>query len=193
MSNLLMPVIMGPGVGVFPGNGSLTVRNASATTMLAGETVTLDLGQTGTVGDDVTSVIPGHVGTVVGNCDSVFGNVIRPNSVANQRTGQFLILLESIASGATGKAAPTGVVPALLNYQVADFGTLGMPLAAGSASATVGLVPLSAIGSASTRGEKIVAYLMATATIASSASTNSGTPVNVWFNGMGAAFGQNAG
>ena len=189
----LFPSISGPGVGTFPGNGSFTVRNAHSATLAAGTIVMLDMAATGTVGDDVTSYVPGHVGTTVGNCDSVFGNVIVPNSVAHQRTGQFLIMLESVASGATGKAAITGQVGALLNFQVADFGTAGMPLAAGSASGTVGLVPLSAIASNATRGEKIVAYLNQTATIASSASTQSASLFPVWFCGTGAAFGQNAG
>jgi len=189
----LFPSIMGPGVGLFPGNGTVLVRNATAGTLAAGTTVMLDLGQTGTVGDDVTSVIPGHVGTVVGNCDSVFGNVILPNSLVHQRVGQFLILLEAITTGAVGRAAPTGIVPALLNYQVADFATLGMPLVAGSNSATVGLRPPITLGSSnSTAGERIIAYFLATATIASSASTNSAVPVNVWFNGLGAGFGNNA-
>lgn len=188
MTHLFTP-ILGPGIGLTPGDGSVRVRNVTGATIAAGATVMLDLAQSD---GDVVSTIPGHLSTT-GAADNVFGCVILPNSVANQRTGQFLILLESIAAGATGKAAPTGLVPALLNYQVANFGTLGMPLAAGSASATVGLVPLSAIASNATVGERIIAYFMGTATIASSASTNSGTPVNVWFNGLGAGFGNNCG
>jgi hypothetical protein len=190
MSQLITP-IMGPGVGITPGNGSVTVRNVTAVPMRAGEVVMLDLAQ---ADSDTVSVIPGHANATTGAADSVFGCVILPSSVAATRTGQFLILLEAIAAGATGKAALTGQVPALLQLGVTNF-ALGAPLGVFTVSGTSGnggLCPLSAIASNGTVGEKIVAYLMHTATIASSAATNTAMGT-VWFNGLGAGFGQNAG
>ena len=178
----LTPSIMGPGIGITPGNGSVIVKNVSATGLPAGAVVMLDLAQTDA---DVTSVTPGSTA-------AVWGCVVHPNSVAQSRVGQFLITLESIAVGATGKAAPTGMVPALLQLGVTNF-ALGEPLGVFSVSGTAGnggLCPLSVVTSNAVRGEKIVAYLMHTATIASSGATNTvmGT---VWFNGIGAGFGQN--
>ena len=86
MSQLITP-IQSPGNGIFPGNGSVRVRNVTAATIPAGATVMLDLAASDS---DVVSQIPGHQHATTGATDTVFGCVILPNSVANQRTGQFL-------------------------------------------------------------------------------------------------------
>lgn len=175
---------IGPaGIGINPGNGWLIVKNVTATAMRAGDIVMLDLAQSD---GDVTSTTPGST-------SGVFGCVIQPNSVAATRTSQFLILLEAIAAGATGKAAATGVVPAILQLGVGDF-ALGAPLAAFTVSGTSGnggVCPLSAVATNATRGEKIIGYLMQSASQASSAATNT-TMGTIWFNGLGAGFGVNA-
>lgn len=197
MSNLLTP-IMGPGPGgITPGNGSVLVRNVSAATIGLGQVVVLDISQ---VDADTASVVPGHVNSSTGAIDNIFGCVVPCTSLALQRTGQFLILLESIAAGAVGRAAVTGIVPAIISLRAGDYSAKGMPLIAMSTTVTASvnaLQSLPAVASASNdnvvAGHKIIGYVLNQTSWASSDSSSATTALmNVWFNGLGAGFGNNA-
>src|SRR5512147_1259114 len=96
----VFPSIMGPGIGLYPGNGFLNVKNVTATAMPAGTVCMVDLALSD---GDTTSVIPGHVSTT-GAPDSVWSNVVIASAAADARVGQFLITLEAIAGRAVGKA-----------------------------------------------------------------------------------------
>lgn len=194
MTQLISP-IMGPGAGIYPGNGSVTVKNVSSASIGAGQVVVFDIAQNDS---DTVSVIPGH--TTSGAPDSIFACVVPCTSLSLQRTAQFMILLETIAAGATGKAAFTGIVPAIISLRAGDYSAKGMPLIAMSTTVTASVNALQSLPAVATAsndnvvaGHRIIGYLMNTISWASSDSSSATTALmNVWFNGTGAGFGQNA-
>lgn len=193
MTNLCPP-IMGPGIGLFPGNGSVIVKNVTGSTMPAGTVCMVDLALSD---GDTVSVNPGHTNATTGAPDSVWACVVIAAAAADARTGQFLITLESIAAGATGRAAPTGTVTGVVRNGAGDIAK-GAPLVADTVSGLLIPAPAWASFSATSSqnqnlaGQRIIGYALITASIASTNSTSVQTSINVWFNGLGAGFGQNA-
>lgn len=190
----VFPSIMGPGIGLFPGNGSVLVKNVTATAMPAGTVCMVDLALSD---GDTVSVIPGHVNTTTLAPDSVWACVVIASAAADARVGQFLITLEAIAAGATGRASPTGTTPGVVRFGAGDIAK-GQPLVADTVSGLLVPAPAWASFSATSSqnqnlaGQKIIGYALITASIASTNTTSIQTTINVWFNGLGAGFGQNA-
>ena len=191
MSNMLSPM-PGPGNGVFPANGTVNVRNVTATAMPAGSVVMMDLA----VSDgDTLSLAPGHT-TSTGLDDSIFCNVVLAAAALDTRIGQFLITVEAIAAGAVGKAAVTGIATGNVRYGLAGCTiNKGGALIADTVSGLLIPAPAwSSISSTSSQneyiyGQKIVGYAMLLTLIGSGSATNLTTGIPVWFNGMGGGWG----
>ena len=202
MSDLLSPMPPALG-GIMPNQYKFRVKNVTANTMAAGAIAYLDLSY---ADGDTTSSLPGH--STSGELDTCFACVVFVSGAsALQRYGQAVLLLESIAAGATGMALAVGVGPAVVGGNGVSSGSTGCPLVVHSTTndATAAnnsyhiLVPayppaLTCASDATSvffgpAGQKIVGFLLNQSMWISSASTS--LAPQVWFCGLGAGFGKN--
>ena len=199
MTNLISPMPP-PQAGFIPNQSSFKVKNVTGATVPAGAVMYLDLAYADA---DTASIIPGHNSTA-GTPDNVWACVTFVSGASNlQRYGQAVVLLESIAAGAIGMACAVGYVKAIVNGNgVASASTGAILGVLSTTNAAVGnsyhvLVPLtpavSTLASAASltfvNGERINGFLLGQSMHSSTVST---LMCDVWFNGLGAGFGNNA-